>query len=158
MKYLILVVIVWLSGCAMQTIDNNWYDLNEIPQDLNNLSNKLESVSGKIKNDCIFYAVYSWVYYNINYKLYANGFKPAQKTMNEKEGNCANQALLVLSLTYLLTKEKGSLVYCYKKLGKVEGLHYIAKFNDKYAEGFDSIIIYEEIKFDKISEFIYYRQ
>ena len=137
--FILVVITIILINCSMPSIDNNWYNLNEIPNQIIN-----EKSGG---------AIVSWVINNIDYELYANGFNLAQETLDTGKGNCANMSLLEIALWYKLTGEKGNLIYC----SNSKGLHYCAQLSDKIWES-DIKEIYDIIKFDDIAEFIYYRQ
>ena len=138
-NFLIIFIIFLFFSCSEIQISNDWYYLHEIPKQLINEKDKIE--------------IFIWVVDNINYKMYANGFHSAQKTLNEKTGNCANLTLLTLALDYKINKRKGELVYCRKK----EGLHYTSRMCNKIIEP-NIIEIYEVISFDDIANYIEFRK
>lgn len=146
MKRLLVVFLVLLFlGCSMP-INNNWYDLKEVPIELRN---------GYInENDICIY-----VLKEVEYQLYANGFRPAEITLARKTGNCANITLLTIALIYKIKNVKCQLVYCYadNKIGK-KGLHYASMINGRILDNIVIKEIYEVIEFDDIAEYIYYRQ
>lgn len=147
-KLLLLGTTILTMNCSFDYSQmQNWYYLEKsnIPVEIEHIENKNDA-----GNDIVH-----WVVDNISYKNYANGFKPAEETLRIREGNCANMALLELALNYEITdgKSKGDLVYCWHG----GGLHYAARMNGKIEET-DITQIYEEVPFDKIGDYIYYRQ
>jgi hypothetical protein len=136
----------------------NWYQLNDSDIPIQ-LKNDYKSVNTYCMVDGVykFYTeiefiktVHNWVVNNIQYQLYANCFHEAQKTLDEKKANCANSALLILSIAYNISKGKikGQLVYCSKKI-----LHYTTRFFNQIVEpGITNI--YEVVNFDNIKDYI----
>ena len=133
MKNLFLTIILFsiILSCS-EPLQDNWYELSSIPSKLKNTDNAID--------------IFNWVIDNVDYVSYANNFHSAQKTLDEKKGNCANMALLTLALNYEIRNNKGQLVYC--KNGN-DGLHYTVRINGKIIEpGIKEI--YNIIDFDNI--------
>jgi hypothetical protein len=105
MKNMFLFIIILCVLSCSNFYDNNWYQINEIPADLQNIAINEKGIC-------------TWVITHIHYKMYVNGFHSAQKTLDEKEGNCANRALLKLALIYKLYGGKGDLYYGWMKINQ----------------------------------------
>lgn len=142
---LFIIIIICLSSCTMQEYLIDWYSISDVPKSLEDEI---------VNSDNIELTIHNWSVDNIEYKFYANGFVPAQETLDKKNGNCANKTLLVIALNYKITGEKAILVYCRKS----EGLHYTTKFKNKGIIEPGILEVYEEIKFEDISQYIYWRQ
>ena len=85
---------------------------------------------------------------------YNSSFHKAQKTIDEKKGNCANRSLASLALIYKIKGLKYDLLYGWQDDGNGNaGFHYQTSY-----ESMNGFILYEKILFDNIAEYIYYRQ
>ena len=134
MKNLICILFCIIIFSCSEPLMSNWYELDQIPNELKDIKDKKE--------------IYSWVVRNVEYEFYANGFKDAQKTLDSMKGNCANISLLTLALNYKIRQNKGQLVYCSKK----EGLHYTVRIDGKIIEP-TITEIYNIIEFDDIANY-----
>ena len=138
MKYLILLL--FLVSCSMKTINqcDNWYIVSP-PSELQ----KTDKVT-----------IFNWCVKNISYKSYANGFHPAQQTLDEQTGNCANISLLVLALDNNINGSHGDLILC---CHSDNILHYTPRIDGEIIEpGITQI--FQVIKWNDIPEYIYLRQ
>jgi hypothetical protein len=145
-KYIILLTALFLIySCSMPNIDNNWYDLDKLPLSLENTTDPIK--------------IFNWTVNNVVYKEYANGFVPAQKTLNRGTGNCANIALLTLALNYSIRQSKGDLILCEQKnlTTGITGLHYTSRIDSVILEP-GIIQIYKVIRWEEIPAYIYINQ
>lgn len=145
MKTLILLLTVFLIGCSMPQINNQWYELNSIPAQLKNETNPIK--------------IFNWVVNNMDYRSYANGFVPAQETLNRETANCANLTLLILALNYNIRHTKGDLILCLQKNNSTgeTGIHYTPRIDGIIIEQ-GILQIYRVIKWDDIPNYIFENQ